>query len=129
MAQPQHGWTDERIEQMVGNLLRAGVVTAATFVAFGAILYLIQEGTDQPSYQEFRGEPPSLRNVADLFADALSLQGRAIILCGIVLLLATPVARVLLSAVAFALQRDRLYVVLTLIVLTVLLGSLAGLHP
>jgi uncharacterized membrane protein len=124
----QHGWSDERIEQIVGNLLRTGVLTAAAVVALGAILYLIQEGSGQPAYQQFQGEPPSLRHVTDIAADALNWKGRAIIQLGLVLLLATPIARVALSAVMFALQRDRLYVVVSVIVLAILLGSIAGLR-
>jgi uncharacterized membrane protein len=45
---------------------------------------------------------------------------------GLVLLIATPVARVAMSLVAFILQRDRVYVVVTLIVLAVLIFSLTG---
>jgi uncharacterized membrane protein len=52
--------------------------------------------------------------------------GRAIIQCGLLLLIATPVARVLFSIVAFALEKDRLYVVLTLIVFCILIYSLFG---
>ena len=44
------------------------------------------------------------------------------------LLLATPVARVAFSVVAFALQRDRLYVAVTLVVLGILLYSIVGGH-
>ena len=43
---------------------------------------------------------------------------------GLLLLIATPVARVAMAVVGFALERDRLYVVVSLIVLTVLLLSL-----
>jgi uncharacterized membrane protein len=128
VTQPQHGWTDERIEQIVGNLLRAGVLTAAAVVSVGAVLYLIQEGSGTPAYQQFHGEPSSLRHVTDIVADAFHCSGRAVIQLGLVLLLATPVARVLLTVIAFALQRDRLYVVVTLIVLAVLLSSIAGLR-
>ena len=39
---------------------------------------------------------------------------------------ATPVARVALSAVAFARERDGIYVAITLVVLALLLGSLLG---
>ena len=46
----------------------------------------------------------------------------------IVLLLATPLMRVVLSAVSFAIQRDALYVVVTLMVFSVLLFSLLGPH-
>ncbi len=52
--------------------------------------------------------------------------GRAIIDIGLLLLIATPVMRVVFSMVAFALEKDRLYVALTLIVLVILLLSLLG---
>jgi uncharacterized membrane protein len=126
MSTAQPGWTDEGVDRIVGNLLRAGVLTAATVVTFGAILFLWQEGGSKPDYKQFHGEPASLRNVTDIVPGALSFHGRAVIQFGIVLLLATPVARVALTVVAFALQRDRLYVVVTLIVLAVLLTSIAG---
>jgi len=45
---------------------------------------------------------------------------------GLLLLIATPVARVAFSVVAFAMQRDRLYVAVALIVLAVLMYSLMG---
>jgi uncharacterized membrane protein len=60
--------------------------------------------------------------------DVLSFRGRGIIQLGLLLLIATPIARVALSVVAFAIQRDRLYVVATLIVLAVLMYSLTGGH-
>ena len=47
---------------------------------------------------------------------------------GLLVLIATPIARVAFSLVAFALQRDRIYVIVTLIVLAVLLYSLTGGH-
>jgi uncharacterized membrane protein len=60
--------------------------------------------------------------------DVLSFRGRGIIQLGLLLLIATPIARVALSVVAFAIQRDRLYVVATLVVLAVLMYSLTGGH-
>ena len=54
------------------------------------------------------------------------MSARAIIQLGLLLLIATPVARVLFSAIAFALERDSMYVVITLIVLAILLYSLLG---
>jgi uncharacterized membrane protein len=60
--------------------------------------------------------------------DVLSFRGRGIIQFGLLLLIATPIARVAFSVVAFAIQRDRLYVVATLIVLAVLMYSLTGGH-
>ena len=47
---------------------------------------------------------------------------------GLLLLIATPVARVAFSVAAFAEQRDRLYVVVTSIVLLLLIYSLLYSH-
>ena len=69
-----------------------------------------------------------MRTVSGIIRGTASFHGRNIIQLGLLLLIATPVARVAFSVVAFALERDRLYVVITLIVLAVLLFSLAGGH-
>lgn len=122
-------WSDERVEQLMGNLLRAGVMLAATIVLVGGIAYLIQNGATTPHYRVFRGEPADLRNISGIVADAIELRSRGLIQFGLLLLVATPIARVVFSVFAFARQRDLTYVVLTLIVLCVLIYSLAGAHP
>ncbi len=61
--------------------------------------------------------------------EARSFSGRGIIQLGLLLLVATPVARVIFSVAAFALQQDWIYVVITLIVLAVLGFSLLGGAP
>jgi uncharacterized membrane protein len=62
-------------------------------------------------------------------ASALRFSSRGVIQLGLLLLVATPVARVIFSVFAFARQRDFTYVVITLIVLGVLLFSLFAEHP
>jgi uncharacterized membrane protein len=57
---------------------------------------------------------------------AFTLNSAAIVQLGLVLLIATPVARVAMSLVAFILQRDRVYIVVTSIVLALLIYSLTG---
>ena len=121
-------WTDFRIEQVVGNLLRAGVVVAAAVVCAGAIVFLIRHGGERPQYGIFHGEPSELRSVAGIVNGALTGRGRGLIQLGLLLLVATPVARVVFSVAGFALEGDRAYVVITLVVLAVLLFSLAGGH-
>lgn len=128
MDQPRRGWTDQEVEQFVGNLLRAGVLISAGVVLLGAVLFLIQSGSSSPDYDKFRGEPETLRSLSGIFRDALSLDGEGVIQLGLLLLVATPVARVAFSVLAFVMQRDRLYVVITVIVLAILLESLIGLH-
>ncbi|HEV2402074.1 MAG TPA: DUF1634 domain-containing protein [Candidatus Sulfotelmatobacter sp.] len=124
MAAEEKGWTDQGIEVVIGNLLRAGVMLSAFVVAVGAIIYLVRHGYEPVEYRVFRGEPAELRSVTGIFKETLSLRGRAIIQFGLLLLIATPVSRVAFSVVAFEKERDRMYVVFTLIVLAVLLYSL-----
>jgi uncharacterized membrane protein len=121
-------WGDARIEEIVGNLLRAGVVVAAAVVAAGAVVFLIRHGGQRPQYGIFHGEPTELRSVAGIVRGALTGRGRGLIQLGLLLLVATPVARVVFSVIGFAIERDRAYVLITLTVLTVLLFSLAGGH-
>jgi uncharacterized membrane protein len=129
MGEPQTVWDDKRLEIILGKLLRAGVIMAATVVTVGGLLYLFRYGDQYPNYRVFRGQPDSLRNVSGIVKAALSLQTRAIIQLGLLLLIATPVARVAFSVLAFARERDRTYVAITIIVLTVLLYSLLANTP
>ena len=111
---------------MIGNLLRAGVLLSAAVVVFGGIIYLVRHGLQPTDFRVFRGEAAALRTLPAILSGALHFHGKSVIQLGLLLLIATPVTRVAFSAVAFAIERDRLYVVLTLIVLAVLLYSLLG---
>ena len=117
---------DSRIEIMIGNLLRFGVLAAATLVVLGGLIYLLHHGTQPPDFAVFRGETAALRTVPGIFRSVLQLSGKGIIQLGLLVLIATPVARVVFSAFAFYIERDYMYVVITLIVLAVLLYSLLG---
>jgi uncharacterized membrane protein len=120
--------SDRRLEAIIGNLLRAGVVIAATITSIGGVIYLAHSGESPAHYRVFQGEPADLRQVKGVLSDASSGDGRGIMQLGLVLLIATPVARVAFSLAAFAVQQDRLYVVVTLAVLGVLTFSMAGGH-
>ncbi len=128
MSQSRGSYTDEQMEQIIGDLLRIGVIIAAIMVFVGGVLYLIHYGATSPDYRVFRGEPSDLRSLYGIVTDTLSLHSRGIIQLGLLLLIATPVARVAFSVFAFALQHDYTYVIVTLIVLGVLMYSLAGGH-
>lgn len=119
-------WNDVRIEGIIGNLLRAGVILAAAVVLGGGVLYVAKYGHQKPQYEMFRGEPSDLRDVSQIVGAAISLHSRGLIQLGLLILIATPVARVAFSVIAFAAERDWLYVVVTLIVLAVLLYSLTS---
>jgi uncharacterized membrane protein len=122
----QQEWTDQKIEQIVGNLLRAGVLLSAVVVLCGGVLYLIQYGHAPADYRVFRGEPTDLKSVSGILRAAFALDSRGIIQLGLLLLIATPVARVAFSIFGFAKEKDRMYVAFTVIVLLILLYSLIG---
>jgi uncharacterized membrane protein len=124
MPTAEQEWTDERIEGALGNLLRYGVLLAATTVFLGGIIYLWRHAGEPVDYRVFRGEPANLRSPLAIVRDSLDFRGRSLIQLGLLLLIATPVVRVGFSALAFSRQRDFLYVAFTLIVLAVLVYSL-----
>jgi uncharacterized membrane protein len=119
-------WSDEQVEQFLGTLLRTGVLLAGTVVLIGGILYLIRHGGAIPDYRVFRGEPDDLRSVEGIVRNSFLFSSRGLIQLGLLLLIATPLLRVIFSVGAFALQRDLTYVLITLIVLGILLYSLSG---
>jgi uncharacterized membrane protein len=125
MSSGEGNQADVRIEQAVGILLRVGVILSAAVVLVGGVLYFLEYGHEEAvNLKTFKGEPSDLRSPVGIVTDALTGDSRAIIQLGLLLLLATPIARVLFSVIAFARQGDSLYVGLTLVVLTLLLGSL-----
>jgi len=119
-------WNDKRMETLIGILLRTGVFLSAIIVAFGGAIYLVRHANSPTDYRMFRGEPSDLRMIGGILRDAFAPHGRGIIQLGLLVLIATPVARVAFSIVAFAAERDRLYVVVSSLVLLILLYSLIG---
>ena len=119
-------WSDDDVDQLLGNLLRIGVIIATIVAAIGGVLYLARHGGDPTDHRVFHGEPVELRHLGSIVQGAVTLHAAAIIQLGLVLLIATPVARVAMSLVAFILQRDRVYIVVTSIVLALLIYSLTG---
>jgi uncharacterized membrane protein len=122
----KRNWTDQRIENTLGVLLRSGVLLSAVVVFIGACIYLVRHGLAPVDYRVFRGEPADLRSLRGIIRSALALRGRGIIQFGLLLLIATPVARVAFSIFGFAEERDRMYVAFTVVVFGILLYSLLG---
>jgi uncharacterized membrane protein len=116
--------SDYAVEQFIGRLLQIGVFIAAAVTLVGGALLLMQHGRSPADYGTFRGEPDYLRSLSGIVRAALAHDSRAIVQLGLALLIATPIARVAFTLVAFALQRDRVYVGVTLLVLALLLFGL-----
>ncbi len=117
---------DKRVESKIANLLRFGVLLSAGLIVVGAALYLRRHEQSAAAYRVFRDDLPELRTVGGIFRSACALRGRGVIQLGILALIATPVARVVLSIWGFAVMRDRTYVVIASLVLATLCYSLFG---
>lgn len=118
--------TNRAMEIFIGNLLRTGVIIAAVVVLCGGVIYLSKYGFESADYRIFQHEPSYLCNIQGILENAFTSQGRGLIQLGLLLLIATPVARVALSIFAFARKQDMLYIAVTLTVFCILLYSLLG---
>jgi uncharacterized membrane protein len=118
--------TDSKIEVMIAALLRTGVLVAGAVVLAGGCYYLAAHGTETADYHKFGGQPEADRLVQRIVAGAIALRPRSVIQLGVLLLIATPILRVAVSLVGFAMERDRQYVTIAAIVLALLVYSLVS---
>jgi uncharacterized membrane protein len=109
--------TDEQLDVIIARILRTGVSVSAATVLTGGIWHLADSGGEAVPYGHYSGNG-GIRALLALPAPEI------VILAGLLMLIATPVARVAFSLAAFAIQRDRMYVVFTAIVLAVLVYSI-----
>ena len=119
---------DKRIDEIMGMVLRTGVSLAATIVLIGGIVFLVRHRVPVTNYHVFQGEPAELRTLRGIFREAGAWQGRGLIQLGLLLLIATPVARVAFTVGAFLYERDWTYVAVSLLVLGLLFYSLFSGH-
>jgi uncharacterized membrane protein len=120
--------SDQKMDEIMGSLLRTGVVLAAAIVLLGGVLYLTRHAVPVTNYRIFAGEPVEFRTISGIFHEALAFRGRGLIQLGLLVLIATPVARVAFSFFAFLYERDWTYVFVTVLVLGLLIYSLFGGH-
>ena len=116
--------TDYDIEYVMGTLLITGVAISGALILFGGIYYLTQSGLSKPEFHTFSGEPSGLRSIKQIFEGFIHFDSLSIIQMGLLLLIATPVARVVFAVIAFLLEKDYLYVIISLIVLAILIYSI-----
>lgn len=128
--EPSHE-EDQRLEVAMGRLLQTGVTVAAVLVFLGGILALRHPGLPMPGYRHFQapGAPASLHgaaldSISGVFHQLAGRSDTSIISLGLLVLIATPIARVIFAIIGFARERDMLYTVVSLIVLAILAFSL-----
>jgi uncharacterized membrane protein len=120
---------DAPIDVITGNLLRVGVLLSGLVLLIGGAVFLSRHATETvaeqtPDLKHFEPElekrPAKYRRPADVFAAAGRGEARPLIQIGVMLLIATPLLRVVFTAGAFAWRRDWVYVLIPLVVLAVL---------
>jgi uncharacterized membrane protein len=123
--------SQRRMELVISGLLRVGVSVSLAVIVIGSIVTFFHH----PEYVQSTTELQRLtrpgaavpQTVRDVLLGVEALQGPSIVALGLLLLILTPVLRVMVSIATFARERDRLYVLITsavlgLLVLSFLLG-------
>ncbi|NCD71338.1 DUF1634 domain-containing protein [Mucilaginibacter agri] len=127
MATKATKFKDTDIQSIIGWVLRLGVLVSMAVVAIGGVIYLYRHGSEHIDYHEFKGVPEFVHTLSGIFHGIITGRGRAIIQAGIILLIATPIIRIIFSAIGFIIEKDYLYVGITLLVLLIIvIGMLSG---
>lgn len=111
----------------ISSILRLGVALSALLIVTGGVLFLIQHPREFISFKNFIGQPVRLRHFETIFKEACQLRSRSVIQLGILVLIATPVIRVIFSLIEFLINRDWVFVAITAFVLLILFYSIMGL--
>lgn len=120
LPQPTLG-SAAQMEKLIGVALLVGVLLSAIIVSFGGVVYVWRHSGSTVHYRVFRGEPSDLRNLEGIAADVETFSGRGIIQIGLMLLVGLQLMRVVLTGALFLISRDKLYIVISTIVLGLLL--------
>ncbi len=115
---------DRDIQVILGTLLRAGVIISMSIVLFGGIIFLIHHNGSITDYNVFKPELAKFSSIAAIFKGVLTFQGDAIVQFGVLMLIFTPIARIIFAIFAFLMERDYLYVLIGLIILSIITISL-----
>ncbi|MEG9436189.1 DUF1634 domain-containing protein [Edaphobacter sp. HDX4] len=122
---------DKQLQRLISFTLRSGVLTAVVVGLLGGIMFLRFHSTDPVAFHTFEGAHSTFASPREIVKEAFHThiageenRGLAIGQLGIICLLLTPIIRVALSIVGFAMERDRVYVVITAAVLATLTCSM-----
>lgn len=119
--------SETELECRMGRLLQAGVSVAALTMLAGGALYLAHQGDTKAAYGKLRPPDPELSTFGGILHGAFASHPAAIIQLAVIIMIATPVLRVAFAVFGFAVQKDRLYTGISLLVLAlVTYGLLAA---
>jgi len=117
---------DKDIQIILGTLLRAGVIISMGIVLIGGIIFLIHNKGVITDYKVFRPELSKFSSIAAIFKGVSTFHGDAIVQFGILMLIFTPIARIVFAIFSFLIEKDYLYVIIGFIILAIITISLNG---
>jgi uncharacterized membrane protein len=119
---------DRDMQLLLSHVLRAGTITSISVVIIGGIFFICRHGQSAADYHTFKGIPNFIQNASGIFHGIWALHGQAMIQFGIVLLIATPILRIVFSAIGFVLEKDYMYLGISLVVLSIIFFSMMSGH-
>lgn len=120
----KHYLGDKDVQVILGTLLRVGVLISTSIVLIGGIVFMSTHTNQLVSFENFKPEEAKFSSIADIFIGLRTFDGLAIIQFGVLLLIFTPIARVVFSIFSFLMEKDYMYVGIGLIVLCIIITSL-----
>ena len=94
-------FADRDVQLILGTLLRVGVITSMAVVFLGGVIYLMSSHANLVDYRAFDAGKSWMSSIVAIYQGVLHMDGAAIIQFGTLLLIFTPVARVVFSILAF----------------------------
>lgn len=116
------------MQLLLSHVLRAGTIVSISVVFIGGIFFIYRHGQSISDYRSFKGIPDFIQRPSGIFHGILALKGQAMIQLGIALLIATPILRIVFSAIGFVLEKDYLYLGISLLVLGIIFFSMMNGH-
>jgi uncharacterized membrane protein len=119
---------DTDMQAVIGWVLRIGVIVSISIVFFGGVIFLYRHGHEVADHHKFVGIPDFIQSFGGIMHGIITFRGQAIIQLGIILLIATPILRVIFSTIGFVLEKDKLYIFISLLVLFIIFISMISGH-
>lgn len=120
----KHYLADKDVQVILGTLLKVGVLVSTCIVLIGGMIFIYTHASQKVSFTDFKPEEVKFSSIASIFVGLRAFDGLAIIQFGVLLLIFTPIARVVFSIFSFLMEKDYMYVLIGIIVLCVIITSL-----
>ncbi|WP_233260849.1 DUF1634 domain-containing protein, partial [Pedobacter sp. HMWF019] len=106
MKKSKHYFADKDVQVILGTLLRVGVILSMSVVLLGGIIYLLHHGKGLVDYKVFDSSKNQYASILAIFEGIKRMDSQAVIQFGVLLLIFTPITRVVFSIFSFLIERD-----------------------